>query len=1143
MIEQEVRFCTTRDQVRLAYAITGEGPPLVKAANWLSHLEFDLESPIWIPWLRALSRRHRLIRYDERGCGLSDWDVEEFSFDAWVEDLETVVEAAGVERFALLGLSQGGPVAVAYAVRHPERVSRLILYGAYARGWANRGSPEQHEERQALITLTRQGWGRDNPAFRQVFTSLFAPDASVEQMQWFNELQRSSASPDNAVRFLDAFGSIDVRDLLPQVRVPTLILHARNDAAVAYEEGRRLAAGIPGSRFVTLDSRNHILLEREPAFSTFVREVHAFLAEGEALLTPSQWNRVQKLFHTVLGKPPDARREFVAEACSDDPVVHDEVVSLLEAHERGGPVASEVGPTPEIGSAVEVDPAPAEAAAPDPHEALHLALRDRYRLEDVLGRGGMGTVFLATDRKHGRPVAIKTVHPEVISAHGPERFQREIMLTAKLQHPHILPLLDSGVAGDVLYYIMPYVEGESLRERLDRDARLPPRQAVRVAVDVLEALGYAHQRGVVHRDIKPDNVLLGEDHALIADFGIAKAIADASGTTLTESGLAIGTPAYMAPEQFSGEADGRSDLYAVGAVSYEALTGRRWKVGSAPEKADWSGVPKSLRPALQRSLQVAPDARWQDAGSFRSALPEGRIRRNWRWAAVAVPLLFAASVGTFVALDRTDEPAEPVPAAILTDVESVVIEPFDLEAAEPGLEYLTHGLTEALVRTLGRAGGLEVAVRSADHPAGSEPVQGAGAELEADALVDGSLAVRDGHLTVTVRVTDPTGGGPPWLERADGDMADLPRVQRMIAESLLRRFGGQPPAFEEMPGGGTSDPTAYGHHLRGRFELERRTREGLETAVEAFEEAVARDPAYAAAYSGLADARVLLGTLGYAALDESLEEAEGLARQALGLQPSLPEANASHGFVLHVRRDWAAAAERYRAAIRLDPFYAPARHRHAALLASLGRPDEALSELDRALRLEPDGAFLACSRGTLLLFAGRPTEALTQLERAVALLPEFAPAHAWLSVAYTERGRYDRAIEAAERAIALRPDDPTLMAQLAVAQAGAGREAAARNVAREMEDRGASPAALAQVHAVLGDREKALGSIEAALATHPVSLLDAAVHPWYDSLRDEPRFGRTLAALGLPVSDRPVTGSPDPPADESSADRGATRPR
>ena len=283
-MEQEIHFCTTTDGVRIAYATAGMGTPLVKSANWLNHLEFDWRSPIWRHLLEEFARDHLLVRYDERGNGLSDWNVEDLSFEAFVRDLESVVDALGLERFPLLGISQGGSVAIAYAVRHPERVSHLILYGAYAQGWSKRGaSPEEIERRKAALTLVKLGWGQDNPAFRQMWTTLYVPDATLEQMQWFNDLQRISTSPENAIRLSETFSTIDVLDLLPQLKVPTLVMHCRNESVVPFEEGRRLAALIPGARFVPLEGRNHLLLESEPAWTTFITEVRRFLGtEREA---------------------------------------------------------------------------------------------------------------------------------------------------------------------------------------------------------------------------------------------------------------------------------------------------------------------------------------------------------------------------------------------------------------------------------------------------------------------------------------------------------------------------------------------------------------------------------------------------------------------------------------------------------------------------------------------------------------------------------------------------------------------------------------------------------------------------------------------------------------------------------------------
>jgi len=274
---QEIRYCTTSDGVRLAYATTGSGPPLVKASNWLTHLDFEWGSPIWRHWYTALSRHHRLVRYDERGNGMSQRDVPDVSFDTWVRDLETVVDAAGLDRFPLLGISRGGAIAIAYAVKHPERVTQLVLYGAFAVGVNHYGTPEQIEARRAFTSLVRLGWGLNNPAFCKTFTCRFLPEATPEHEKWFDELQRVSTSPENAARLMERDGDIDVRPLLSQVRTPTLVIHCDHDHAVVPERGRLLAASIPGARYVSLPSANHLMLEEEPAWALFLEELGLFL--------------------------------------------------------------------------------------------------------------------------------------------------------------------------------------------------------------------------------------------------------------------------------------------------------------------------------------------------------------------------------------------------------------------------------------------------------------------------------------------------------------------------------------------------------------------------------------------------------------------------------------------------------------------------------------------------------------------------------------------------------------------------------------------------------------------------------------------------------------------------------------------------
>lgn len=283
---QQIRFCRAPDGTRIAFATSGQGPPLVKPANWLTHLEQDWDSPVWRHWLSELGRTHTLIRYDERGCGLSDHAVAEITFEAWIEDLEAVVAARGDERVSLFGISQGCAVALAYAARHPDRVDRLVLYGGYVRG-RNHREPTARESLEAtmLRNLIRMGWGRDNPAFRQVFGNLFLPEGTPEQLRWFTDLTRT-LPVENALRIEEMVHDIDVRKEAARVRAPTLVLHARHDAMIPFEAGCEMAALVPGARFVPLDSRNHVLMEHEPAWRSFAQHVQAFLAPGPGLPLP-----------------------------------------------------------------------------------------------------------------------------------------------------------------------------------------------------------------------------------------------------------------------------------------------------------------------------------------------------------------------------------------------------------------------------------------------------------------------------------------------------------------------------------------------------------------------------------------------------------------------------------------------------------------------------------------------------------------------------------------------------------------------------------------------------------------------------------------------------------------------------------------
>ena len=337
-VKQQVRFCKASDGVHLAFSAVGSGPPLVKTANWLNHLEFDWQSPVWSPLFTRLSARHRLIRYDERGTGLSDRDVPDFTFEAFVRDLEAVVDTLRLDRFALLGVSQGAPVAIAYAVRHPERVSRLALSGGFAQGWRRRGNASEIARAEASIVLIREGWGQDNPAARQMFTSLIIADATREEMEWMSELERQTASAETAMRLLQVIGDIDVMDLLPQLSVPVLVLHSRGDARVPFEQGRQLAQAIPNARLVPLESKNHLILSHEPAFARFLDEMLSFLDEpdGDARRTPTGGSIKRMLYQFEDFSLDTDQRELRrgADLVPIEPQVFDFLVHLVRNRDR-----------------------------------------------------------------------------------------------------------------------------------------------------------------------------------------------------------------------------------------------------------------------------------------------------------------------------------------------------------------------------------------------------------------------------------------------------------------------------------------------------------------------------------------------------------------------------------------------------------------------------------------------------------------------------------------------------------------------------------------------------------------------------------------------------------------------------------------
>jgi len=514
-MNQEIRFCTAADGVRIAFATSGAGPPLVKAANYLNHLEFDWQSPVWRHVMEELSSRHLLVRYDERGTGLSDWNVADLTFEKFVNDLETVVDALGLRRFALLGISQGGAVSLAYSIRHPERVSRLVLYGTYARGWKTRASAEEIALRQAMQTLTQQGWGQDNPAFRQMWTTLFIPEASLEQMRWFNDLQRMSTSPENAVRLHREFGQIDVAGLLPAVTVPTLVLHVRGDGVVPFEQGRLLAASIPGARFVALEGRNHLLLSGEPAWQSFVAEVRRFLAvENGGEPKGESWR-------------PSGAKE--AEFQAGDRLKHYKISSPLGA---GGMGAVYLAEDTRLERTVALKVLPFELSS-DPERKRRFVLE--AKAASAINHSNIAHIYEIDDADGVLFIAMEHVPGETLQNKlraGP--LQPRALIEIAIQ---IADALAEGHARGVVH-----------RDIKPANLMVTPRGQVKV-LDFGLAKMTRPQSATGESDVR---------------------------TALTEPGVVMGTLDYMSPEQALGrEVDHRTDIFSLGIVLYEMAAGRR----------------------------------------------------------------------------------------------------------------------------------------------------------------------------------------------------------------------------------------------------------------------------------------------------------------------------------------------------------------------------------------------------------------------------------------------------------------------------------------------------------------------------------------------------------------------------------------
>ena len=772
---------------------------------------------------------------------------------------------------------------------------------------------------------------------------------------------------------------------------------------------------------------------------------------------------------------------------------------------------------------------------------LQAGLSGSYTLERELGRGGMATVFLAQDLKHDRPVALKVLHPELANSLGPDRFLREIKLAARLQHPHILTVLDSGETGARLWFTMPFIAGESLRQRLTRERQLTLGTALGIAREAARALDYAHHHGIIHRDIKPENILLTEDGTtLVADFGIARALDEGTepgGERLTATGISIGTPAYMSPEQSVADRalDLRTDIYSLGAVLYEMLAGEPPFSGPnqqailakrlsepVPHLSTLRDVPPAVERIVTRALARAPADRFASAGEFAAALDQATSGERAAPETVGLPAATRARRRRRAAL-AIYLLARPRPAAGAPP-ESAAVLPFLDLSPQHDQEYFSDGLTEELTASLSRVPGLRVAARSsAFRFKGRSPdVAEVGNRLHVGAVLEGSVRKSGNRLRVTAQLVSVKDGYQLWSDSYDRDLADVFAVQENIARAIVGalrvRLAGRPDSAFAPP---TRDLAAYDAYLKGRFAWNQRTDTSLPEAVRYFEEAIVHDSNFAQAYAGLSDAYLLLPSYSGVSPGVAWPKAKAAALRALALDSNLAEAETSlaYGRMIH-EWDWAAAEAGFHRAIRADSTYANAHHWYADFLAGRGRLNESLAEMQRAAELDPESGIISAEVGWVYYLMHRSDEAQAQIERLLARDQNFAHAHFVMGLIQIEQGRPRDAVASLRRAVELGGIYPHTAAALAFAYAASGDTAATKRMIDEFRRRAAHeytpPLTFAVAYAALGDTAKGLDWLLRGVETHDIFMSENFFDPMLDPLRHGPRYRRVVEGMSLP---------------------------
>ncbi len=771
---------------------------------------------------------------------------------------------------------------------------------------------------------------------------------------------------------------------------------------------------------------------------------------------------------------------------------------------------------------------------------LTSALADRYAIERELGAGGMATVYLAEDVKHHRKVALKVLRPELAATLGPERFVREIEIAAGLTHPHILPLYDSGEANGFLYYVMPYIEGESLRDRLDREGKLPLEDLIRLTDEVAAALSYAHEQGIVHRDVKPENIMLSGGRAVVADFGIARAVTAAGGERLTGTGLAIGTPAYMSPEQAMGlaEVDARSDVYALGCVVYEMVGGRAPFEGSTPQallakhaadtvpglRASDPAIPVFMERAVEKALAKSPGDRFPTPSAFAEALttqtevPRAsgarRLRPRQRLGiGVGVGLgLLAAVVGGWYLTG----------AGGGTEINdrSIAVLPFETLGQQEATAF-TDGVHGDVLTRLSSVSGLSVTSRTSvmRYRNPEKPPPTIAQELGVTWILNGEVQESANEVQVSARLVNALTDRQVWAQsyRRELTAANLFEIQSEITAQIARALETQlsPEEEQQVARTPTQNLDAYRLYVQGRGLLDQRTEDGMWRAREYFRQAIARDSSYAVAWAGLADALWLFEDYGYAEPGSLLPQAGDAARRALALDPDLAEAHAALGMLHYRNREGSDAIRELQLAVDLRASYADAYSWLRWVHSLVGHPNEALEMAKRGVELDPLSPENLNGLSMAYLIHGDGERALEEARRAREIQPDFATTHFYEAVALYHLGRMAEA-KSILQDVAVPWAGSGPFATLALAHLATGDTARAREMLdrlREVDE----PFEVGVVHAALGEQEMAFEAFREVDRWEAWPILAARyLYPEIlGPLRDDPRYDQLLRSMDL----------------------------